>query len=167
MTDRYLTSEDLNNISNDEDIVTMLVNLALFLAPDSEFEMKLEDWRTDLHVAVGRIPPVAPTIGLICVALKQAVGFLTLIQDTDPESQIMDEDSIGVYTKRMVSVREYCVKCLHLLRDRHFQVLGPDVPVAVRIALDNLYLRAEALTVEPTDVRDGLFQLTQEALVGR
>lgn len=167
MTDRYITPDDLNSIGSDEDIVTMLVNLALFLSPDSEFEMTLEDWRTDLHAAAGNLPPVAPTIGLICVAHKQAVGFLTLIQDTDPESEVFDDESVKVYTQRMNSVRQYCIQCLHLLKDRHLEVLGADIPIAVKIALDNLYLRAEALTVEPGEVRDGLFDLTQQALVGR
>lgn len=167
MTDRYLTTEDLNNISGDEDIITMLVNLALFLSKDSEFEMKLEDWRTDLHAAIGRLPPIAPTIGLICVAHKQAVGFLTLIKDTDPESEMFDDESVTVYTQRMTSVRQYCIQCLHLLKDRHMELLGADIPIAVKIALDNLYLRAEALTVEPGEVRDGLFDLTQKALINQ
>lgn len=164
MSDRYLTTEDLHRIESDADIVTLLVNLAIALSPDSDLRMQLEDWRTDLH-APHSIPPVAPTIGLICVTLKQAVGFLTLIEDTDPNATI-PEDSIGVYTERMVRVRELSSQCLRLLKERHFEILQP-MPIEVAVELENLYLRAEALTVGPGEVRDGLFELTQKALIGR
>lgn len=165
MSDRYLTTEDLHKIESDTEILTLLVNLAIALSPDSDLRMQVEDWRTDLH-APHRIPPVAPTVGFICVALKQAVGFLTLIQDTDPSSVVPDEGSIGTYTERMQQVRTMATQCLRLLKDRHFEVLEP-MPIEVQIELENLYLRAEALTVEPGVVRDGLFSLTLKAMVGK